>query len=262
MRLASGITALLLSFLLVGCPAEDPGDQRPPTWQECRHVGHEASCEEGIASTSVYWGGGTTSATLCRREPEHAQVSCAAGCAVEGMTAESSLYGPPLPSPWFGGAPAVMCADTPVARAGDACDLAADPCLPTRATRNPDGTVAGQDYLACVAGTCAAAAPPSVPDYLASCDDPTLDLYGATDALGVIAEPMTKREACLLAWDPATQAITSGVTITCVGDWECPELSLCDDAVPVIVSTGGPVAVCKPGPRGTLTPAMLSPRPR
>jgi hypothetical protein len=65
------------------------------------------------------------------------------------------------------------------------------------------------------------------------------------------------RTACLLAFDPVTQVVASGITRRCIGDWQCPEHALCDDQIPRLVG-GDPIAVCKPGPRGTLTPAMLS----
>jgi hypothetical protein len=83
------------------------------------------------------------------------------------------------------------------------------------------------------------------------CDSATLSMYGTSGVNGGIG-------VCLLAWDDATQSVASGITRSCMGDWECPAGALCDDQITAL-DLSGTLALCKPGPRGTLTPAMLSP---
>jgi hypothetical protein len=63
----------------------------------------------------------------------------------------------------------------------------------------------------------------------------------------------------LLVWDDTADALASGITTKCIGDWQCPDHALCDDQLTLLVTTSTPVGVCKPGPRGTLSPVSLTP---
>jgi hypothetical protein len=77
--------------------------------------------------------------------------------------------------------------------------------------------------------------------------------------LGVVAPEMGTL-TCLLAWDASTNMVKSAVSQVCLGDWDCPSGSFCDDQIPPLpASFPTKFAVCNPGPRGTLTPAMLVP---
>ena len=180
----------------------------------------------------------------CSKPPDVTTATCASGCTIEGVRTYSwqATLVPKAPQ---------LCAETDVAVAGGPC-----PCLPVRATLASDGTVAMTTYLRCVAGACEAAPAPTIASYLQRCDAATLAQYGVQDVNGVV---VAGDAGCLLAWNPATSAVTSGVTQRCIGDWDCPAGSLCDDEVATVNPVGEAVAVCKPGPRGSLTPQMLSP---
>ncbi|HLL25707.1 MAG TPA: hypothetical protein VK427_26400, partial [Kofleriaceae bacterium] len=189
------------------------------------------------------------------------KATCTQGCAVDTSLREfapTSNQGALRSSiPKFLFAPRVLCAETPQAAVGDSCKLNGTmPCLPTRAQLAADGTVTGQTYLVCGADEkCAAAPAPVIPQYLEPCAPSYITQYGHP---GVNAFATTGSGACLLAWNTATQAVATGRTTKCVGDWDCPAGSLCDDQV-VSVHFNDFSAVCKPGPRGVLTPAMLAP---
>jgi hypothetical protein len=198
----------------------------------------------------------STSHTCAQHGIDHA--TCAQGCAVNGdltlrgqSNAQQDLF-------VMGDHLASLCKETPVAKVGDACSGEGTPCFPTRAELAPDGTVAGQTYLVCGKSLrCEARPAPTVPGYLTACDAATLAQYGKSGVNGVVAAG-TDHE-CLLAWDAAASVITSGVTIACVADSQCPTGALCDDAMTVLSpTTAKATAVCKPGPHGTLTPAMLT----
>jgi len=238
--------------------APDAYQYMPPPQISCAgapEIG-SASCMTGSASTNVYRYfsmGGTHS--MCFEQLQKDSAQCSAGCAIE----TSLMLGSPdvAEIEYFGSAAHVLCAETPEPHIGDACSTTGPaPCLPTRAQVASDGTVTGQSYLACVSGTCQAAAAPPVANYLQACDSQTLATYGMEGVNGTIA--YGGKIACLLAWDEASQSVKSGVTRWCVGDWQCPSGSLCDDEVFPAGNTMR-AAVCKPGPRGVLTPAMLSP---
>jgi hypothetical protein len=192
-----------------------------------------------------------TSHTMCSETLQQSTVTCTS-CALE---LDRVIFNELRPGSleYLGSAAQVLCAETPEAQVGDACNVTGtEPCLPTRAQLNGDGTVSGQSYLACnvTSGQCEAAGAPDVPMYLQACDATTLSQYGIANAVGT-AGP------CLIAWNSSTQTAASGQTRECVGDWDCPEGALCDDQIAPL-GTSARLAVCKPGPRGTLTPAMLS----
>lgn len=175
------------------------------------------------------------------------QASCANGCSVSGSETFLTSYAM---------TPISLCAETPDVQIGDSCTTS---CVPTRAALAGDGTVLSEAYLACDSGShrCVAQNAPVLPNYLHACDPSIVAQHNGQSVNGVDGSPNAWMSSCLLAWDSAAQAMTSGVTHVCIGDWECPEGSLCDDQITSLV--GGPLAVCKPGPRGTLTPAMLTP---
>jgi hypothetical protein len=144
---------------------------------------------------------------------------------------------------------AALCRDTQVAKVGDSC---ANQCLPTRAVADAQGNVT-QQYLACTGGTCAAAAAPSVGNYLGACGAMAVQ-FGAPGVTGVVSDGTN---ACLLAWDTAAGKTRQGSTIFCIGDWECPSGSSCDDSLPFVDDVGVIGAVCRPGARGAALLARL-----
>lgn len=184
------------------------------------------------------------------------KVTCATGCALQARFTFPSF--PIMPMP----APELFCAGVPEAQVGDACSTQGVSCVPTHARLAADGTVASQTYLACDpttnGGVCAIVPAPTITNYLTACSVALVAQFGIEDVNGVVVPD--EFGGCLLAWDPAAGAVTSGITRRCLGDWQCPDGSLCDDQLNK-VSGASPAAVCKPGPRGMLTPAMLSPSP-
>lgn len=216
-------------------------------------VTQTASCQDGAAyvhTTFYYQGAGTHS--MCGYE-NTGTAQCASGCAAESKVALSGTTDWEIAS--FGKNAAILCAETPEAQVGAACMVNwGSPCLPTRAHLNADGTVASQTYLHCSqTGRCELGGAPIIASYLQPCDAMTLATYGTSGANG-------RAGTCLLAWDSAMQRITSGQSRICLGDWDCPAGSLCDDQITALDTPPPPrLAICKPGPRGTLTPAMLSP---
>jgi hypothetical protein len=153
----------------------------------------------------------------------------------------------------FQGSVAVLCAETPAAQVGDPCDRN---CLPTRASIAADGTVT-QQYLACAddpttgASACAAAPAPIVASYLQPCAP-----YQLADAGNYPGQDGVIDESCLIAWDGTT--LHAGTTFRCLGDWQCPDGSLCDDQLFYAGEPERSPGVCKPGgPRGVIDPLRL-----
>jgi hypothetical protein len=192
------------------------------------------------------------------------KVQCTSGCALESATKIEWTFGWPsqeyLASVYaIALNPAVLCAETPDAQTGDACTSSAEvsaapACMPTRAQLDGNGGVASQSYLQCDGtGHCAPSSPPVISNYLKVCS--VTPMNGVSGVMSTTQLPSL--DACLVAWDDATQTMASGKTVQCAGDWACPAGSLCD-RVPVVGTASAMLAVCKPGPRGTLTPAMLS----
>ncbi|HEU0029123.1 MAG TPA: hypothetical protein VFQ53_00730 [Kofleriaceae bacterium] len=221
--------------------------------------------------------GGGTSLTLCGASTAR-QTSCTAGCAREGAFEVMFPLTGPIDTSTLSllGHPAALCAETPEVQPGDVCHDgwsfpssntgvkrmtdAAVPCAPTRAKLAADGTVERNIRLACdptehcldVTDTIAEDVP------FAACDPAVVAELGTPNVNGVVAMAFGA-SACLLAWDDVAQVARSGRARPCVGDWQCGPHSLCDDQLVLLGTTMPPIAVCKPGPRGVLTPAMLSP---
>src|SRR6185437_487763 len=183
-------------------------------------------CRAGVAQSLIRTQESQTPCTVCEPADDVVhRATCAGGCAVE-------VEMPWLPTYAAIANPAILCADTPEAKAGDACSYQAGDCLPTRARLAADGTVAAQEYLSCDGHACVAAAPPIVADYLKPC--PIVDDYRTPGLVGVL---YGTGGSCLLAWDAAAGVMRSGQTIECAGDWACPGGSLCDDQI--ADATGG-----------------------
>jgi hypothetical protein len=271
----------LVLLVLVGCGGSgssapdaastpDAPDPNPtgsdPQW--CQNVDVRARCSGGTAMINArVHGSGGDPGKFC----DYGVVmsaTCAAGCATTGDVGQRQLL-PGFDLFRLAKHAAALCNETPEAKAGDPCSrafLSPHGCAPTRAKLATDGSVIGHDYLACSDTTkqCIASPGPTISGYLAACDAATLAQHGAANVNGVVAVDVTMasnpmRRACLLAWDSAAQAISSGRSISCIGDWECPAGSLCDDQIAVLGVAAQKIAACKPGPRGTLTPAMLTP---
>jgi hypothetical protein len=235
---------LLAALLLSACPGnetEDPLNCPAPTVY--------LECSNGRASVTVAHHVSTSRYLPCREHDGTTTVTCAQGCALEG----SETY------PDVGVIPSaeILCAEAPVAKVGDACDYL-HPCVPTRAQLAADGTVTGQTYLYCEpnAMECAVANPVGGPGHFDACDASIVAQYGQPNATGVVATP--GGPSCLIAWDDTAKKSVSGSTRSCVGDWECAVGWLCDDQLQPLGADPHPAAVCKPGPRGTLAPAMLT----
>ncbi len=240
--------------------APTPPPYMPPTSCQLAVVTSVSRCTGSTASvriTNAYMGAGSHS--MCVSTLRDETVQCTAGCAVEGERTRSGtsvsffeyLYG------WHA---RLLCAETPVAVVGQPCTTTGgiEACLPTRAVVDTNGLVTGQDYLTCDSSThlCKAAGPPTIVDYLQPCDATLVAMYAAPGVNGVAGGLET---ACMIAWDETAQQARSGRTQQCLGDWECPSGALCDDGLDRLPSTNPVLGVCKPGPRGVLTPAMLSP---
>src|SRR5438477_574729 len=90
-------------------------------------------------------------------------------------------------------------------------------------------TVRSTSASSCATASAAAAAP-VIERYLAPC--PTTAAQYTTPGIDGSAyagqDGGLFMQTCLLAWDPTTKTVASGLTIECVGDWECPAGSLCD----------------------------------
>jgi hypothetical protein len=196
-------------------------------------------CEGGVV---ISWYGGDN--VPCDSECQYDEHFCAEGCDVEFPV--GALGSPPE---WF-------CRETPAAQVGDPC--APLLCLPTRAVTQPDGSVL-QTYLECDGASleCIAVPPPSVNGYMDACPSEAAQ-FGGEGVAGVAAGG---GHLCLIAWDIGLGASRHGQTITCVGDWECPQGSSCDDAVVTLPYGEAFEAVCRPGPRGAPLVVHLPPPP-
>jgi hypothetical protein len=219
-------------------------DPLPPRPQNCIATRTIFSCS-GSESRVTQTYGPVSPMYSCTWPAFDATATCASGCAVEGMMSWNGI------NTIIAVPPQVFCAEAIEARIGDTC---ANACRPTRAALAADGTVMSMTYLGCGSGWCQTVPAPTVIGYLEPCSAALVAQYGTTNASGLVAGG----EVCLIAWDGGAGAARSGRTIQCLGDWFCPQGSLCDDEI-VRLDGGSPVGVCKPGPRGTLTPAILAP---
>jgi hypothetical protein len=239
---------------LAGCQSMPSGGGGPPD-EVC--VGQMVSlgCSGGVANGTITYQGGTSLTNACAAAHDFDDnVTCQGGCYLNVQTANPyGIDGKAILDP------AALCAATPEAQVGDACDDN-HLCLPTRAQLAADGTVTGQSYLACVNGTCAASTQPTVLGYLAKCAPAILATETAQSAphADVDTIDIPYGGYCLVAWDAATQRAATGITVGCMGDWDCPDHALCDDHITLTGGGADRPGVCKPGPKGTLTPAMLS----
>jgi hypothetical protein len=217
------------------------------------------SCIDSTARVvTTYHGPPVSTCSMCRRPPVVIEAQCTNGCVIE--TAMSTGYiGDSASQVRF--TPQMLCAETPRAQVGAPCTSTNAACYPTSAELNPDGTVASNPFLACVMGVCTVTPNPPIAQYLAACPSATLAAFGMPNVNGVVggltqpAHPYP----CLLAWDSTTNTVASGITNLCAGDWDCSAEALCDGSLTVIAGPYTKLGVCKPGPRGTLTPAMLTP---
>lgn len=222
-----------------------------------------ASCSGADATIHLGWSLVGSSASMCRLpKPDDRIASCADGCTIENAWLGFTPQYIQAPDYLRAIQPSSLCAGTPGRMLGDACDPQTDNCLPTYSALASDGTVAGHTYLQCDAPsrTCVERTPPVIRDYLARCSDDVIARYGRPDVSGAVLVFGDFTRACLLAWDAAAMTTRSGVTEPCIGDWMCPSGSICDDQTPGLQRGGSATTpVCKPGPRGVIDPATLSP---
>jgi hypothetical protein len=220
----------LALLLLAACGGRSPSgsvdatpDATCPIWDCQAHEG----CSDGFASST----GGTDTDGWCVYEDPcgpPSGVTCGLGCDVEGVWYDSPTVDP-----------AALCTDTPTRQIGDPCDETGQ-CLPTRAIVQPDGSVF-QQYLQCGAGGCEAAPEPVVPDWLAPCASIT-----AAPSPGFVGVTTSAEGLCLVQDVPGT-CLATAHTITCHGDWECPQGASCD----LLDGThGDQPGTCRPGARG------------
>jgi hypothetical protein len=214
-----------------------------------------ATCIDGKATTrrDLY-----SSQAGCPAENDYKdETICAQGCALSVDKRMIVMNDHGLEP--FGKAARVLCAES-LAHVGDTCTTdGTRPCLPTRAMLNGDGTVASQTYLACVSGQCAATSAPAGTVPLPPCTALLISAHGGASVNGFVMAGQLPLDdtVALLAWDDTMQMTACGMSHSCVGDWQCGVGMLCDDMITPLEMTAH-AAVCKPGPRGTLTPSMLS----
>ena len=260
---------LLLACACAATPADAPIAPGPPPVVGACYVGIVASCYGSSALAEIASMGemnhSCTDPWGSDRPSLSGAATCTTGCALE-VESDRGLYdqlSTSLPASDLYALvtrPEALCAETPDAQPGDACSSYAlapnsQPCVPTRAQLGSDGTVTGQAYLACApTGTCVTAPAPTIAGYLTACAG-----SGATAGSAGV-DVFGSDHACLVA--PGSDGtVASGLTIRCVGDWECPQGSLCDDQIAVRATTEplqSTTAVCKPGPRSVLTASMLA----
>jgi hypothetical protein len=203
----------------------------------CKCGSSYAACSGNLV---IDWAGGDE--FVCTGTCAYTSVTCRDGCDLEWRT---EYLGEAAPL-------AMFCRETPTAMPGDPCSPLG--CRPTRAREQPDGS-AVQDYLTCDNTTrqCVPGKPPVVTDYLAPCDDWAIE-HGGPDRSGVANH-------CLIAWDPDAELSRHGRTIGCIGDWECPQGSSCDDRLENLQFGWTHPPVCRPGPRGAPLVDHLPPPP-
>jgi hypothetical protein len=241
------VTPLLF---LAACWSSDPGVEEPDLCAAEQVAKLSCAGDQAIGAI-VHPSGGTSQTLACRQLDRSWAATCAQGCrlAVDGVYSARDGLAMTRPD--------LLCAEAPTAQLGDHCD-AQTPCLPTRAQLDRAGEVIGQVYLTCDdrAQRCVADVPPQVDGFLQACAGAVVSRYGTAGARGAVYDA-SGAGACLIAWDATANVARSGVTVRCDGDWDCPAGALCDDRIPRL--DGGTLAgVCKPGPRGTLTAAMLT----
>jgi hypothetical protein len=230
-----------------------------PTNEFCRIAYTEFSCNAGAARAHSVWGWGGSPETACDLPPETSTATCASGCAIEGVV---RIHGGTFPTPWgwWRADASVLCAEAPARAVDEACVWETDACVPTRSVMNDDGTVRGHTYLDCEpsTGRCAPVNPPVIERYMERCDAAIEAQHGGAGISAAVVTDAARSIACLLTWDDATQSVRSGITRWCLADWQCPLYSLCDADIRDPGGFAGP-PVCKRGPRGMLTPALLVP---
>lgn len=230
----------------------DAADHGGDDYCEDYHCYGEVSCRDDKAHVTGNeaipcheWDGSCPSRT----------VTCAEGCDLP-MSAENDFD-----DGWWDRVE-ILCAETPAAQVGDPC---ANDCLPTRAVADATGAVT-QTYLSCdfASRTCAAAEPPLIESYLAPCPE-TAAAHAGPGVSGISsAAPDTGPGAdalCLVAWDETAQAMRHGMTVGCIGDWQCPEGASCDASLATLPADDrSPGPVCRPGARGAPLVEHLPPR--
>lgn len=252
----------LAVLLIVGCeevPATTPADAAAADAYKMPPWGPDPTCAQGLplvqaqcANSSAqtrrwrYFMGAGTHSMCVFTEQENVSL-CSQGCTLAVSQYAQQGAAPDLLA--FTGAAHVLCAETNEAKVGDACNSTGTrPCLPTRAALASDGTVESMTYLKCGStSACEATTAPAVANYMQPCDAGVVAMYPTGN--GYVT---TGVSACLIA-----DGAASGLSRFCIGDWQCPQGSLCDDQLMSL--DGMKSAVCKPGPRGVLTPSMLSP---
>lgn len=247
------LLVILLASLLVGCDGgkDTPGDARTGPGKPPPNCMHDTTiaCLDSVASFVVRY---FDAANHCQVPADVHVVPCAMGCTVEGQvlyqfdTDESRRLMSNL---------AALCAETPEAMVGAVCAGLGSTCIPTRSALNMDGTVAGRTDLRCD-GTCVVK---SSNMWAPAPCEASITQNAAPGVIGFLPIGFLP-DGCLLAWNETTQKVASARTRACVGDWQCSNDALCDDQIPILpAGSTKRFAVCKPGPRGTLTPAMLVP---
>jgi hypothetical protein len=140
---------------------------------------------------------------------------------------------------------------------GDRC-VTVDDCLPTPALPTSTTTVENT-YLRCDAdaGTCVAADPPVVTDWLGPC---SVDLAGVTTgAYGYVDAPSCTGGYCLIS--PSSGCVAEGCTKSCEHDWECPPGSVCEYGLSNVkpLDAGFVRGLCKPGPHRAIGIGLTCP---
>jgi hypothetical protein len=252
-------------WLVIGCGggSDSPPDAARPDARvistACQLVVGRVECKAGIAHASFVF---LASADVqCERPGIRVEHTCSAGCN-PGLQRVAGGY-TTVPFQFYADNLALLCTDAPEAQSGQACAIETaelPTCIPTRARLAGDGTVESQPFLRCDNGTCVARQP--APDLLVPCDAALVATYAAPNVVGVInvyQANEVENTTCVLAWDSGTQQPRHRKARACIGDWNCPAGMLCDAELTMLEAQGEHLAVCKFGPRGVLTPAMLTP---
>lgn len=242
MRLSAAVLAL------AGCgthhdsdPNSDPdgGSSDPNCHFDCFGA---IECSDGKA---IAWAHAPVRCSEWTGQCPHVAVTCEGGCALVFRNNAIVDYEWQNPDRLR-----ALCAETPTAEVGDLCNEGS--CVPIRAATAGDGT-ATLSYLAChpATHTCAVADPPMIDRYLSGCPRAAVNLDRALREGVVFAAPDQTFELqwCLVARND-TGAVRHGLTLSCIGDWDCPAGSTCDTFLDSTFGTYPRVAVCRPGPRG------------
>jgi len=219
-----------------GGDAGDAGLDAMLCWLDCFPYVH---CHGDLLShePAASWHGECGHEPSC---PAPEQITCTEGCRGEVSYLWALQFGD---YQW-------LCAPVRRAEVGQGC-ATDDDCHPTYAI--PVSTdLLRQEYLRCAPGGCEVAPAPVVDGYFLLCDATiTITVPGPV----WVEDPGRGAGAvCIQATDACDRQAAS---ITCDGDWVCPQGSYCDRDLPHVDGLDHGVGVCRPGPHQWLQASQL-----